>query len=204
LTLSSRRSAISIEFFALILLFDSLSIFLNPAPIPAIDGMLIGANYSPIVQRESHSMSKQPTQYETTFVVNAAFDDNQIDAVIEKVKDVVTKNGGEIRDLAKWGRKRFAYPIKKKNNGFYVVCEFSAPGDVIAKLERHYQLDESIIRYLTIALDKKALQSRIKPSDLLKAATPEAPAPAAATAAAPVAVEPVAAPVTKTDAAVKN
>lgn len=147
-------------------------------------------------------MSKQPTQYETTFVVNAAFDDNQIDAVIEKMKDVITKNGGEIRDLAKWGRKRFAYPIKKKNNGFYVVCEFSAPGEVIAKLERHYQLDESIIRYLTIALDKKALQSRIKPSDLLKAATPEAPPPAAAPAAATA--EPAAASAPKPDAAVKS
>lgn len=145
-------------------------------------------------------MSKQPTQYETTFVVNAAFDDNQIDAVIEKAKDVITKNGGEIRDFAKWGRKRFAYPIKKKNNGFYVVCEFSAPGDVIAKLERHYQLEESILRYLTIALDKKALQSRIKPSDLLKAATPETPAPAAA----PVAAEPAVAEATKPDAAVKS
>lgn len=117
--------------------------------------------------------------YETTFIVNAALDDAQIDAVIEKVKDVIAKNGGEVRDLAKWGRKRFAYSIKKKNNGYYIVCEFSAPGESIAKLERHYQLDENIIRYLTIMLDKKALQSRIKPSDLVKQSTPETtPAPA--------------------------
>jgi small subunit ribosomal protein S6 len=123
--------------------------------------------------------------YESTFIVNAALDDAQIDTVIEKVKDLVTKNGGEVRDLAKWGRKRFAYTIKKKNNGFYVVCEFNATGDLVAKLERHYQLDESILRYLTIALDKKALQSRIKPSDLLKQTTPETPAAEATPAAAP-------------------
>ena len=126
--------------------------------------------------------------YESTFIVNAALDDAQIDAVIEKVKDLISKNGGEMRDLAKWGRKRFVYTIKKKNNGFYVVCEFNATGDIIPKLERHYQLDENIIRYLTIALDKKALQSRIKPSDLLKAAVPDAttavPASAAVQAAA--------------------
>jgi small subunit ribosomal protein S6 len=125
-------------------------------------------------------MNKQ--LYESTFIVNAALDDAQIDAVIEKAKDVIAKNGGELRDIAKWGRKRFAYPIKKKNNGFYVVTEFSATGDLVAKLERHFQLDENIIRYLTIALDKKALQSRIKPSDLLKQAAPEQaaaePAPA--------------------------
>lgn len=125
--------------------------------------------------------------YESTFIVNAALDDAQIDGVIEKVKDVITKNGGELRDLAKWGRKRFVYTIRKKNNGFYVVCEFNAAGDLIPKLERHYQLDENIVRYLTIALDKKALQSRIKPSDLLKAATPETPAvPPAAVPAAEV------------------
>ena len=113
--------------------------------------------------------------YESTFIVNAALDDAQIDTVIEKAKDVIVKNGGEVRDLAKWGRKRFAYSIKKKNNGFYVVCEFNAPGDLIPKLERHYQLDENVIRYLTIALDKKALQSRIKPSDLLKQGSSDAP-----------------------------
>jgi small subunit ribosomal protein S6 len=121
--------------------------------------------------------------YESTFIINAALDDAQIDAVIEKVKDLVTKNGGEMRDLAKWGRKRFVYTIRKKNNGFYVVCEFFGGGDIIPKLERHYQLDENIIRYLTIALDKKALQSRIKPSDLLKAATPEPQAAVPASAA---------------------
>ena len=125
--------------------------------------------------------------YESTFIVNAALDDAQIDGVIEKVKDVITKNGGEVRDLAKWGRKRFAYSIRKKNNGFYVVVEFNATGEVIPKLERHYQLDETVIRYLTIALDKKALISRIKPSDLLKTATPETATPAPTPVPAPAA-----------------
>lgn len=115
--------------------------------------------------------------YETTFIVNASLDDAQIDGVIEKAKEVVTKNGGEIRDLFKWGRKRFAYPIKKKNNGFYVVVEFSAPGDVVGKLERHYELDENILRYLTLVLDKIALKARIAPSDLAKQATSETASP---------------------------
>ncbi|HTP13847.1 MAG TPA: 30S ribosomal protein S6 [Bacteroidota bacterium] len=131
--------------------------------------------------------------YESTFIVNAALDDAQIDGVIEKAKDVIAKNGGELRDIAKWGRKRFAYPIKKKNNGFYVVTEFSATGEVITKLERHFQLDENVIRYLTIALDKRALQSRIKPSDLLKQSTPE-PAPAVPAAAEPAHATPEKAP----------
>ncbi len=108
--------------------------------------------------------------YETTFIVNASLDDAQIDGVIDKAKEAITKNGGEIRDLAKWGRKRFTFPIKKKNNGFYVVFEFTGPGDTVSKLERHYQLDENILRYLTILLDKKALQARVAPSELVKQA----------------------------------
>ena len=105
-------------------------------------------------------MVKENRIYETTFIVNATLEDLQIDVIIEKVKEMIIKNGGEIRALEKWGRKRLAYPVKKKNNGFYMFIEFSAPGDVIAKLERYYQLEEQIIRYLSIQPDKKALQSK--------------------------------------------
>lgn len=129
-------------------------------------------------------MSKKKI-YETTFIVNAALDDPQIDAVIERVKEVIVKNGGEIRDLTKWGRKRFAYPIKKKNNGFYAVIEFTAPSDAIAKLERHYQLDENILRYLTIVLDKNALKAKAAAAMQAKEADTPEQAPKAAT---PVAV----------------
>lgn len=129
-------------------------------------------------------MAQKQKIYETTFIVNASLDDPQIDAVIEKVKEVLTKNGAEIMELAKWGRKRFAYPIKKKNNGFYVVFEFAAAGDLVARLERHFLLDENIIRFLIISLDKKALQARITGNDLMKQSAP-APAPATATTSGP-------------------
>jgi len=117
-------------------------------------------------------MEKKKNIYETTFIVNASLDDPQIDAIIDKVQEGIIKNNGEIMELAKWGRKRFAYPIKKKNNGFYVVCEFKASGDLIARLERHFLLEENIIRFLIIGLDKKALQARISGNDLMKLSAP--------------------------------
>ncbi len=105
-------------------------------------------------------MEKEQKIYESTFIVNAALDDAQIDVVIEKVKDVIVKNGGEIRSTEKWGRKRLAYTIDKKNNGFYAFLEFKAPGDLLIKLERHFHLEEQVIRHLTIQLDKKGLKAR--------------------------------------------
>jgi small subunit ribosomal protein S6 len=98
--------------------------------------------------------------YESVIIINANLEDAQIEAEIEKVKDFIQKNSGEIRSIEKWGRRRLAYAIKKKNNGYYALYEFKASGDLIAKLERQYQLNENIIRYLSVQLDKKALKAK--------------------------------------------
>ena len=100
--------------------------------------------------------------YETTIILNASLDDAQIEATIGRVQETITKNGGEITELNKWGRKRLSYAINKKTNGFYVNMEFGAPSSLIALLERSYQLDEMVLRYLTIKLDKKALAAKVK------------------------------------------
>jgi small subunit ribosomal protein S6 len=127
-------------------------------------------------------MDKSHRLYESTFIINASLDDAQVDAVITRVQDVIAKNGGGVTALNKWGRKRLAYPINKKTNGFYVNLEFSAPGPLLAALERAYQLDEMVLRYLTIVLDKKAVASREKAlaaaAAAAAAAAPDAPAPA--------------------------
>lgn len=105
-------------------------------------------------------MQKNKKIYETTFIVNASLDDPIIDAIIGKVQEQIIRYGGEIISTNKWGRKRLAYSIKKKNNGFYTVIEFQAYGTTIQQLEKFYKLDENILRYLTILLDKKALQAK--------------------------------------------
>jgi small subunit ribosomal protein S6 len=105
-------------------------------------------------------MSTSKRLYETTFIVNASLDDPQIDGVIARVQDTITKNGGTITALNKWGRKRLTYSINKKTTGFYVNIEFEAPGTVLGLLERSFQLDEMILRDLTIVLDAKALAAR--------------------------------------------
>ncbi|MDP2300892.1 MAG: 30S ribosomal protein S6 [Ignavibacteria bacterium] len=96
--------------------------------------------------------------YESAVIINAALDDAQIEAIITKIQDTIQLNGGTISVLDKWGRKRLAYMINKSKIGFYVIFRFEAPSEAISKLERVYRLEESIIRFLTIKLDKFAVE----------------------------------------------
>ncbi len=116
--------------------------------------------------------------YETTFIVNASLDDPQVDAVISRVQDTITKNGGTIAAVTKWGRKRLSYPINKKTNGFYVNLEFEAPGTLLTPLARAFQLDELVLRHLTILLDRRAIKARAAAAARAAATPPpEPPAP---------------------------
>ncbi len=106
-------------------------------------------------------MSKKThNYYETTFIVDSIFEDERIDSIINKYSNFFTKNEGEVVKVEKWGRKKLAYPIKKKVTGFYISIEFTSDPSVIAKLERAYHLDDDIIRFLTVTFDKKTLVER--------------------------------------------
>jgi small subunit ribosomal protein S6 len=107
-------------------------------------------------------MDSMKRYYETTFIINSYLEDPQIEAIISKVEETITKNGGMIKVFDKIGRKRLAYPIKKKNNGYYCFVLFESAPELITKLERYYQLEENVLRYLTIFLDKKSLAKRLE------------------------------------------
>lgn len=96
--------------------------------------------------------------YESVVILNASLEDDQIDSTLNRIEDQISSSGGKITDIDKWGRKRLAYPIQKSKSGYYVIYRFESPRELIAKLERNYRLDESIIRYLTIKLEKQDLE----------------------------------------------
>ena len=96
--------------------------------------------------------------YESAVLINAALDDQQIDSILTRIKDLITNNGGEIRELDNWGRKRLAYPVDKSKIGYYGIFRFEAPSDIVAKLERTYTLDEQILRFVTLKLSNDALE----------------------------------------------
>jgi small subunit ribosomal protein S6 len=96
--------------------------------------------------------------YESAVLINAALDDQQIDAILSRIKDLITNNGGQIREIDNWGRKRLAYPVEKSKIGYYTIFRFDAPSDIVAKLERIYTLDEQILRFVTLKLSSDALE----------------------------------------------
>ncbi|MCU0331464.1 MAG: 30S ribosomal protein S6 [Candidatus Kapabacteria bacterium] len=98
--------------------------------------------------------------YETTYILNAALEDAEIDAAAQKVTDFVTENGGTIVEINKWGRRRLAYPIRKKYNGYYVYMAYEANADAIPPFERSLILDEHVLRHLTVNVDPKLREFR--------------------------------------------
>ena len=96
--------------------------------------------------------------YESVVIINAALEDEQINTAINRIEVSIKTNGGEIEEVDQWGRKRLAYPINKSKSGFYVVFRYVSPSDSIAKIERDLRLDETVMRYLTVLLDSRALE----------------------------------------------
>jgi small subunit ribosomal protein S6 len=98
--------------------------------------------------------------YETTIIINAALEDTDVETVITRMQEYVENNGGKIVEMNRWGRRRLAYPINKKFNGFYLHCIFEAPAATIPLLERFFVLEENIIRHLTLLLPQEMREHR--------------------------------------------
>jgi small subunit ribosomal protein S6 len=89
--------------------------------------------------------------------MNPVLSQDQVAETVDKFRRILTDNGTEIVHENNWGLRKLAYPIQKKNTGFYYLTEFKGDGSVVAKLELEYKRDERIMRFLTVALDKHAV-----------------------------------------------
>jgi len=96
--------------------------------------------------------------YESAVIINAALEEDQIQSIISRIKELISSNDGEITDIEDWGRKRLAYMIRKSKIGYYIIFQFNTYPQIISTLEKFYKLDENILRYLTIKLTKNALE----------------------------------------------
>lgn len=101
-------------------------------------------------------------EYETTIIVNAALEDPDVEALITKVTGYLENHGATIQETGRWGRRRLAYPINKKYNGYYIHLVFEANPSTVPILERFLVLEDTVLRHLTLVLPKKLREYREK------------------------------------------
>ena len=133
-------------------------------------------------------------RYEMIYIIDTGLEEAARKELIEWVSSLIEKNGGEIEKVDEtWGKRRLAYAIDYKTEGWYVLVTFKAPVELPRELERNLQINENVLRYLIVKLVEK--RSSVKPR-ANKPAPVEVPADEAAPAAeeAPVAEEAAPAP----------
>jgi small subunit ribosomal protein S6 len=94
-------------------------------------------------------------KYETFFIIDPDLPDEVTVAVDEKVKSIVGANGGEVITYVPWGKKKLAYPVKKRSRGLYVLMEYAGGSQLVAELERNMRLDERVLKFITVKLDDR-------------------------------------------------
>ncbi len=91
--------------------------------------------------------------YELVYIVNPNDTDEALPEVINKVSEVVKKSGGTVAEVIPWGKKRFSYPIKKFNEGNYILAKIDAQPTSVKKIDASLKMDENILRHLVIKAD---------------------------------------------------
>ena len=149
-------------------------------------------------------------RYEMIYIIDTGLEEAARKELIEWVSSLIEKNGGEIEKVDEtWGKRRLAYAIDYKTEGWYVLVTFKAPVELPRELERNLQINENVLRYLIVKLVEK--RSSVKPrankpapvdvpADEAAPAAEEAPVAEAAEEAAPTEEAPAAEEAPATDA----
>jgi small subunit ribosomal protein S6 len=111
---------------------------------------------------------KTMAMYETIFILDSLLSMEEIDKIINRVKELIETNGGKLVSIDRWGKRRLAYEIQKKQYGFYVAIEFEGEGLLINALGNEYNFNDKVLRYLTYRYSKNKLKAREKELELKK------------------------------------
>ena len=125
-------------------------------------------------------------KYELMYIIDPAVEEEARKALIAKFNDLITGNGGSVDKVEEWGKRRLAYAIDYKTEGYYVLVNFQAEAELPKELERNLQISDSVIRYLVIRQNERKVGIKpraVRPAPAAAAPAAEAPA---AEAEAPV------------------
>ncbi len=92
-------------------------------------------------------------KYELIFILQADLDEATLDAAVENIETLIKNNQGEITQTNRWGKRKLAYPIRKMNEGYYVLVNFDYKPEEVATLKRTIGFNEQILRSSVIRVD---------------------------------------------------
>ncbi|MBV8072866.1 MAG: 30S ribosomal protein S6 [Acidobacteriaceae bacterium] len=124
--------------------------------------------------------------YEELFIVRPDATDEEVDPIIDQLKNVITQAGGTVDKTEKWGVRRLAYRVMKYNEGQYVLLQFTAKAETVKEIERRLRVADAVLKFLTVRIDEKLkrIEKRKKAREK-RAARKPAPAPQAPVLASP-------------------
>ena len=108
-------------------------------------------------------MEKINNYYESLFIVDVTGGEEATKATVEKFVGIITANAETVVEVAEWGKRRLAYPINDKPEGYYVVVTFKGQPDFPAEFERLCKIDENILRSMVIRLDNEPTVKAAEP-----------------------------------------
>jgi len=106
--------------------------------------------------------------YEHTFITKQDLSSSQAKTVINKYEDIIKKNSGKVLKTEEWGLRSFSYIIKNNKRGYYFHIKFNGIGKTIEELEKAENIDQMLIRFLTVKVKKHRLIQNILIFHLLK------------------------------------
>lgn len=92
--------------------------------------------------------------YEHVFLARQDISAQQVDALVEQYKGVLEANGGKVGRVENWGLKSLTYRINKNRKAHYVLMDIDAPAPAVHEIERQMRINEDVLRYMTIAVEK--------------------------------------------------
>lgn len=101
-------------------------------------------------------------RYETILIIDPDLSDDERSSILEKLRDLITRHDAFLVEFDDWGVRKLAYEIKKRIRGYYLRIDYCGIGALVDEIERFSRIDDRILKYMTVLLDKNADIEKIK------------------------------------------
>ena len=89
-------------------------------------------------------------EYEVMLILPAEADESAVGGAVERITKVLSEGGGEVKNIDRWGRRRFAFPIARQSEGYYVVVRFTSEPSSLAEIDRTLTLADEVMRFKVV------------------------------------------------------